>query len=307
MQMLLKNADMAIYRAKEQGRNTFDFFTSEMNEKMLRKHAIETNLRSALERRELLIHYQPVVNVLTGRMNSVEALLRWNHPKLGMISPVEFIPVAEESGLIVPISKWVLRNACLQSLAWQQTGAKDKIKLAINLSPRQFRESRLVDDVTSILQEIGLNGDHLVLELTESMIMHDIEYSAKVIKSLKELGIAISIDDFGTGYSSLNYLRRFPIDNIKIDRSFITELTNNADDAAIVTAIIAMAHSLKMKVIAEGVETLEQYSFLRERNCDEIQGYLISPAISAEQINPLLQKSSLLETGYSQCSRDALV
>ncbi|MEO8400652.1 MAG: EAL domain-containing protein [Gammaproteobacteria bacterium] len=290
MQILLKNADIAIYRAKEQGRNTFVFYTAEMNNNIIRKSSIEMCLRSALEKKELSILYQPIINVLENTVSSFEGLLRWNHPAFGLVKPIEFIPIAEESGLIVPIGEWVFRQACFECLALlKMKNVPEKMRFSINISARQFREQNLVDSFIDILKETGLSAESLTLELTESLIMHDICHSLKIIQEFKNLGMAISIDDFGTGYSSLNYLRRFPIDIIKIDRSFITDLTKNPEDASIVKAIIAMAHSLKMKVVAEGVETLEQYDFLAEWQCDELQGHLISLPLAFVDIDTFLQ------------------
>jgi diguanylate cyclase (GGDEF)-like protein len=295
MQILLKNADMAIYRAKEQGKNTFEFYTQSMNDRILRKISLETNLRAALENNELEMFYQPIIDIATNTITSLEALARWESVKLGTISPVEFIPVAEECGLIVPIGEWILRTVCHQSYEWQKTAAFPvKLRVAVNLSSRQFKEYKLVDLISSTLKETGISGEYLTLELTEGLIMHDIESNIKVLNQLKDLGISISIDDFGTGYSSLNYLRRFPIDIIKIDRTFITDIINheNSDDAAaIVTAIIAMSHSLKMKVIAEGVETIQQYNFLRDLGCDQIQGFLISKAVPVPEVTAFLQRA----------------
>lgn len=294
MQVLLKSADMAIYRAKERGRNTFEFYTDELNQKILKKLTIETNLRSALEKQEFLLYYQPIIDTVKNSICGLESLIRWKHPTMGLISPNDFIPIAEEAGLIVPIGEWILRTACLQNFTWKRDSVVPaSMRISINISARQFKEKNISDVFNSILDEIGLSGENFTLELTETLIMQDIEHSVRVIKSLKNLGFAISIDDFGTGYSSLNYLRRFPIDFLKIDRSFIMDVTVNADDAAIVNAIIAMAHSLKMTVIAEGVETIEQYEFLKARHCDEIQGFLFSKPLPAEDI-PSFVKNHLL-------------
>ena len=297
MKVLLKNADMAIYRAKERGRNTFEFYTHELNEKILKKLEIETNLRVAIDNQEFLLYYQPIIDINRNKLCGLEALIRWNHPTKGLILPNDFIPVAEEVGLIVPMGEWVLRSACLQSLIWHKEGLglSDPIRTSVNLSARQFKEKKLAEMITIILQETGLQGEYITLELTESLIMQDIEYSTRVIKQIKALGIAISIDDFGTGYSSLNYLRRFPIDILKIDRSFIIDVTNNVEDASIVRAIIALAHSLKMKVVAEGVETAEQYNFLKEHECDEIQGYLISKPLPVPEISTFLENNVALQ------------
>jgi diguanylate cyclase (GGDEF)-like protein/PAS domain S-box-containing protein len=299
MQILLKNADMAIYRAKEHGKNRFEFYTQEMNEKFLKKINIETNLRSAIERNELMIYYQPLIDITTNTIVSVEALLRWKHPVSGLIPPAEFIPIAEETGLIIPISKWVLQTVCDQIACWQKIDENTaKIRIAINLSARQLKERNFAETVVSILNKTGINGKYLTLELTESLIMSNIDRNTKIINSIKKQGINISIDDFGTGYSSLNYLRRFPIDTLKIDRSFITDIIGttktSVDAAAIVLAIIAMSHSLKMKVVAEGVETIEQYNFLKKHGCDEIQGFLISKPIPADEITALIQNQSII-------------
>jgi EAL domain-containing protein (putative c-di-GMP-specific phosphodiesterase class I) len=309
MQVLIKNSDMAVYRAKEKGRNQFEFFTDELNKKMTKKVNLETNLRMAIERNELQLHYQPIVDLATHSINGLEALLRWKHPILGWISPAEFIPVAEDVGLIVPIGKWIFQRVCLQNLQWQKEGDLPlDLRISINISARQFRENDLVETMTSLLKENEIDGQYYTLELTETLIMQDIEHSAKIIKALKDLGIHISIDDFGTGYSSLNYLKRFPIDILKIDRTFISDLTVSADDAAIVSAIIAMAHSLKMKVVAEGVETVQQYAFLKERNCDAIQGFLIAKPLPADEVVPFFQSNSsiekmLLESELAQISQ----
>ncbi len=296
MQILLKNADMAIYRAKESGRNTFEFYTDELNEKIIKKLTIETNLRSALEKKEFTLYYQPIIDITKNAICGLESLIRWQHPELGIISPIDFIPISEEIGLIVPIGEWILRTACFQNLKWQKEGYfPQHVRVSINISARQFKENNLIKTFTNVLQETGLSGEYLTLELTETLIMQDIEHSARVIKSLKDLGFAISIDDFGTGYSSLNYLRRFPIDFLKIDRSFITDVTINADDASIVTAIIAMAHSLKMKVVAEGVETIDQYEFLKNLHCDEIQGFLFAKPMAMNDASRFLKDSFSVE------------
>lgn len=295
MQVLLKNADMATYRAKERGRNTFEFYTSELHEKFLKKILIEANLRQALEKHELLLFYQPIMDVSSHAITSIEALLRWKHPELGIIAPDEFIPVAEESGLIVPMSEWVLRSVCKQYLQWQANpDFPQDIRIAINLSARQFKAHNLTHMITSILAESGLSGECLTVELTESSIMQDVDHTAAVIHSLKDLGISISIDDFGTGYSSLNYLRRFPIDILKIDRSFITDVTDQSEDgAAIVTAIINLAHNLKIRVVAEGVEESYQYEFLKKKGCDAIQGYILSRPVPAEAVMVFLKAFSV--------------
>jgi diguanylate cyclase (GGDEF)-like protein len=296
MQMLVKNADMATYRAKERGRNTSEFYTQEMNEKIIKKMQIANDLRSALENNELAVYYQPVIDVSSSAIISFEAVLRWLHPVRGFISPVEFIPVAEEVGLIIPIGEWVLKSVCEQHMIWQKLEIFPiNLRIAVNLSARQFAQNNLIEMIATILKETGLYGQYLTLELTESLIMQDVNHSIDIIKTLKQLGISISIDDFGTGYSSLNYLRKFPIDILKIDRSFVTDISgeNKSSDeaAAIIKAIIAMAHSLKMKVIAEGVETSYQYRFLKNHDCDEIQGFIFAKPMPAAKVPVFLQKN----------------
>jgi diguanylate cyclase (GGDEF)-like protein/PAS domain S-box-containing protein len=292
-QNLLKNADTAMYLAKEQGRNNYQHFSPNMNVKTLERLALETNLRHALERKELILHYQPFLNLSTGKIIGMEALVRWRHPDLGLISPAKFIPLAEETGLIVPISEWVLKSACEQNRAWQTAGLPP-IHIAVNLSARQFQEKNLAMMVKQVLKETGLDPAYLELELTESVIMKNAETTTAVLREFHDLGIEISIDDFGTGYSSLNYLKRFPVNKLKIDQSFVREITTDPDDAAITVAIIAMGHSLHLKVIAEGVETKEQLEYLRSIDCDEIQGYLFSRPLPAEESTKILAEGRTL-------------
>ncbi len=272
---LLKNADAAMYRAKEQGRDNFQLYTPAMNAAILERIALENDLRQALEREEFVLHYQPQVNISTGRVVGMEALVRWQHPDRGLIPPMEFIPVAEETGLILPLGEWVLRTACVQNKAWQEAGLPS-MRVAVNLSARQFQSRELVNTVTQILEETGLDPNCLQLEITEGVAMQDTEFTATVLDDLKVIGVQIVIDDFGTGHSSLSYLARFPVDALKIDRSFVGGLPMDQSAAAITTAIITLAHSLNLSVIAEGVETEDQLAFLKERNCDEFQGYLFS-------------------------------
>lgn len=288
MQLLLKNADMAMYRAKEHGRNTFEFYTQTMNEKIQRRIKIESDLRDVLERRELKIYYQPLIDLRKNKVTSYEALLRWFHPEMGLVPSSEFIAIAEETGLILEIGEWVLRNACRQNFLWQKAGFQP-LRVSVNLSPKQFSKPNLAEVVIDILQQTGLKGKYLTLEITESSIMKNIDHAIKIVNALKAQDINIAIDDFGTGYSNLSYLKRFPFDIIKIDRSFITDFSLNTDDAAIVKAIIAMGHSMKMKVVAEGVEEPEQYMFLKEHGCDEIQGYLFYPPIPETEFEVVLQ------------------
>lgn len=277
---LTKNADTAMYRAKEQGRSTYQIYTADLHEKILQRLALESGLRRALERGEFLLYYQPRVNLRSGAITGMEALLRWRHPERGLVSPVEFIPVAEESGLIIPIGEWVLREACAQSRAWHAAGLP-RLRVAVNLSARQFRHKDLAEAVARIVAETGLEPEWLELELTEGFLMENTQASSATLAALKAMGLRISIDDFGTGYSSLNYLQRFPIDTLKIDQSFVRGIPTDPDAAAIVTAIIALAHSLRLEVVAEGAETKEQIEFLKAQGCDEIQGYLFSPPLPA--------------------------
>lgn len=285
---LLRNADMAMYRAKEDGPNTFRFYQASMNDKALKRLTLENRLRQALERGEFLLHYQPQADVRTGECVGMEALVRWNHPEQGMVSPGEFIPLAEETGLIVPLGEWVLREACRQNRAWQEAGLHPA-RVAVNISARQFRQRDLFEVVTRVLEETGLAPRHLELELTEGMVMNDPERVIETMTRLKELGVHLALDDFGTGYSSLVYLKRFPIDRIKIDRSFVCEITEDPDDAAIALTVISMAHSLGLKVIAEGVETAAHLEFLRKHECDEIQGYYLARPAPAHEAARMLR------------------
>ena len=285
---LLSWAEAAMYSARQQGRDTLRFYDSEMNSKVFERLTLETNLRRALMRDELVVYYQPRVEITTGRILSFEALVRWQHPELGLVSPAQFIPLAEETGLIVPIGEWVLETACRQNRAWQTQGLPN-VSVSVNLSSVQFRKPDLYDTVVRVLGESGLDPSWLELELTESMLMQNAESVVETLKRFRSTGIHLSIDDFGTGYSSLSYLKRFPIDAIKIDRSFISEVTTNSDDAALATSIILMGRSLKLRVVAEGVETESQLSFLRIMQCDEVQGYLYSPPVPAEEATAMLR------------------
>ncbi|MBZ0097091.1 MAG: EAL domain-containing protein, partial [Sulfuricella sp.] len=297
-QTLLKNADAAMYRAKDLGRNNAQYYAAEMNVRAMERLMLENSLYHALERNEFLLHYQPQVDLRTGEITGMEALVRWQHPELGLVSPARFIPVAEDSGLIVPLGEWVLRTACAQNKAWQRAGLKP-ISVAVNLSARQFRQPNLVEMVAGILRETELDPAHLDLEVTESLVMQNVEATIATLGRLKAMGVKLSIDDFGTGYSSLNYLKRFPIHTLKIDQSFVRDVTTDPSDAAIAKTIIAMAHELGLTVIAEGVETEEQKSFLRLRRCDEMQGYFFSRPVPAAEFENLLREDRRLEIDHA--------
>jgi diguanylate cyclase (GGDEF)-like protein/PAS domain S-box-containing protein len=284
---LLRNADTALFRAKDNGRSTCQFYTAEMTRRAHDDMAIESALRHAIERRELLLHYQPIVDLRNGRIRAVEALLRWQHPALGLVAPARFIPIAEESGLIVPIGEWVLRAACAQMRAWRNAGHAG-LHVAVNVSSRQFREPSLAERIQQILADTGLEGRCLEIELTESMLLANPETTVKLMQQLDRNGVRFAIDDFGTGYSSLSYLKRFPIDVLKIDQSFVRDITSDSDDAAIVRAIITMAHSLGIETVAEGVELHEQLAFLAANGSDAMQGYYFSKPLPAETTGRLL-------------------
>ncbi len=290
---LIKHADIAMYRAKEQGRNHWQSYAPAMNASMLARLSLESELRHALERGQFHLVYQPQVELDSGTVVGMEALLRWQHPTLGAIAPGDFIHLAEEMGLIVPIGAWALQTACAQAKAWQRAGLGG-LRLAVNLSARQFRQGGLLQSVREILAVTGLEPRFLELELTESMMMQDVDQAIATMGKLKALGLQLSIDDFGTGYSSLAHLRHFPIDVLKIDKSFVSDILYSADDAAIVQAIIALAHSLRLKVIAEGVETAQQLAFLRQHGCDQMQGYLFSRPLAAPAFEQLLRQGSML-------------
>ncbi len=285
---LLRNADTAMYRVKSRGRNGYQFYMPEMNDRAVERLEMENDLRSALERGEFVLHYQPKVRLRGGRIYGLEALLRWNHPQRGQVSPEDFIPLLEETGLIVPVGEWVLREVCRQIGGWQRTGVRVP-PIAVNLSPRQFQQKDLERTVRRILDEGGVAPELLDVEITESLLMHDTEAAAKTLRVLKDCGVGISVDDFGTGYSSLSYLRRFPLDALKIDRSFIDDVSGEGDDASITLAIINLAHSLKLDVVAEGVETGEQLAFLAAHGCDAVQGYLVSPPLPAADCEAMLR------------------
>ncbi|MBC7860874.1 MAG: EAL domain-containing protein, partial [Burkholderiaceae bacterium] len=287
VQTLTRNADTAMYHAKNQGKNCYAAFLPEMELRAQKRMLIEANLRRALERGELTLHYQPQIDLESGHMVGVEVLTRWTCPELGPVSPVEFIPVAEESGIIIPLGRWVLQTACRQTAAWRAAGLLGSIeRVAVNLSACQTRDAGLMDDIHAILAETGLPRGLLELEITEGVLMENVHANLELMGQMQLAGIPLSIDDFGTGYSSMAYLKRFPIDQLKIDRSFVNDCPG--DGEAIATAIIAMAHSLNMTVVAEGVETAEQVAFLRRAGCDIVQGYYYARPMAAEQLTALL-------------------
>lgn len=289
MDTLLKNADIAMYHAKEQGRNGYQFYRNSMNAAALEKLKLENDLRRALVRNEFTLFFQPEIDVQDGSLEGLEALIRWNHPERGLVGPLEFIPVAEDSGLILPIGEWVLRAACRQNREWQDAGLP-AVPVSVNLSGHQFRQKNFVDVVRGALMESRLEPQHLILEITESVLMKDTAASMETLEELRAMGVRLAVDDFGTGYSSLSYLKRFPIHSLKIDRSFIKEVAVNADDAAIVTAIIVMGHSLKLAVVAEGVEKKEHADILRTQGCDHMQGYFISKPMPAADVPALFSR-----------------
>ncbi len=285
---LLKNADAAMYNAKEQGRNNYQFYSEAMNASSFKRLSLENALRKALDRHEFLVYYQPQVDINSGKIVGLEALLRWKHPEIGLVPPGDFIPLAEETGLILPIGEWVLSAACIFNEGLQKLGL-GPIRVAVNISSLQFRPGSLVAAITRALKESGLDAGLLEIELTESAIMKNMEQSSSILRELKQMGLRVAIDDFGTGYSSLAYLKRFPLDILKIDRSFIRDIPGDRDNEAIAAAIIAMAHSLNLEVIAEGVETANQLAFVSDHGCDAVQGFIFSPALPGEEIKEYLK------------------
>jgi predicted signal transduction protein with EAL and GGDEF domain/CheY-like chemotaxis protein len=297
---LLKSADSAMYRAKEHGRNRYQFYLPEMHKRALERMQIEGELRGALERGEFLLHYQPKVDLYTGTISGLEALLRWQHPQRGLVGPNEFISILEETGLIVPVGEWVLRTACAQISVWQKAG-RAPIPVAVNISARQFQQKDLDAMVGAVLEETGADARLLELELTESLLIKDPEEAARILKNLKTYGIKLTVDDFGTGYSSLAYLKRFPLDALKIDRAFIRDCMTDADDAMIASAIISLARSLKLRVVGEGVETEEQMNFLRAQGCDEIQGYYFARPMAVDAVDRALKADMRLPRSAVDC------
>lgn len=286
-QTLMKNADIAMYFAKEEGKNNFQFYSKDIKSQSLERLMLENQLRRAADRGELSLHYQAKRDLVSGAITGVEALLRWNNPELGAVSPAQFIPIAEETGMIIPIGKWVLEQACRQNIAWQRQGLPP-VCMAVNLSARQFADEHLLSDLVAILEKTGMQPQLLELEITESMVIHNPASTLKLLQAIKQMGVRLAIDDFGTGYSSLGQLKNFPIDTLKVDRSFIRDLATNAEDKAITEAIIAMGKTLSLTVVAEGVETQEQEAFLRAHACDEMQGYYFSKPVPPEEFAQLL-------------------
>ncbi|PRC92457.1 putative bifunctional diguanylate cyclase/phosphodiesterase [Solimicrobium silvestre] len=285
---LIKSADTAMYHAKEGGRENFKFFKQEMNDRAVQRQSVEASLRLALERQEFVLYYQPKVNLRSGAIVGCEALIRWQHPERGLLSPEQFVSIAEDCGLILPIGRWVLREACLQALAWRQAGLRP-IVVAVNTSALELRAMDFLENIRATLVETSMEPRYLELELTESVLMQDAESSNSALLALHDLGAKLALDDFGTGYSSLSYLRRFPIDTLKIDQSFVNHITSNKDDATIVCSVVSLGKSLNKRVIAEGVETQEQYEFLLAQECDEGQGFYLSRPVVAAALAALLQ------------------
>jgi EAL domain-containing protein (putative c-di-GMP-specific phosphodiesterase class I) len=289
---LLRNADAAMYRAKDLGGNNFELCTPELTAMAVERLELQNGLRLALDRKEFLLHYQPLVSLGSGRIVGLEALVRWQHPQKGFLSPATFIPVAEETGLILPLGDWVLRAATSQLKAWLSTGLG--LRISVNFSAKQFRERNLVHIVESALSKAGLEPRHLEVEITESIAMEGAEIVVANLNLLRSMGIGIAIDDFGTGYSSMSYLKSFPITSLKIDRSFVTDLASNPADAGIVRAIVEMAHGSSLSVIAEGVETRDQFQFLQKYGCDEMQGYWVSRPLPIDGVDRKLEEEVAL-------------
>jgi EAL domain-containing protein (putative c-di-GMP-specific phosphodiesterase class I) len=295
---LIKSADTAMYQAKENGRQSYQFFRPAMNVRAVERQSIEEHLRRALERNEFALHYQPVVNLATGVISGAEALLRWTHPERGPVSPAQFIPVAEDCGLILPIGAWVLREACTQARAWTN-GGLPAMTIAVNVSAMQFRNAHFLEEMFAVLEETGLDPKYLELELTESALMKNAGFTASILQILRERGIQVAVDDFGTGYSSLGYLQKFPLDALKIDQSFIRQISTAPYETAIVSAIIRMGQSLNLRVIAEGVETQEEMAFLQNQQCNEAQGYYFSRPVPPQEFSQLLKLPALQECEHN--------
>jgi EAL domain-containing protein (putative c-di-GMP-specific phosphodiesterase class I) len=300
-QTLTKNADVAMYHAKDFGRNNFKFYSEKLNANALERITLESGLRHALERNEFQLHYQAKRDIRSGRITGLEALLRWVHPYMGTVAPMQFIPFAEETGLIVPIGNWALRAACLQNVAWQKNGLPH-LSVSVNLTARQFFHEQLLPDLTAILAETGMDAHLLELEIHESLLMRDVERALTILTGLRDMRIRIAIDDFGIGYSSLATLKQFPLDTVKIDRSFIRDVTSTPKDTALAEAVLAMGKALSVTVVAQGVETKEQADFLRENSCDEFQGFYLDRPVPAAQIAALLRTQLEIENGAVQAA-----
>jgi EAL domain-containing protein (putative c-di-GMP-specific phosphodiesterase class I) len=283
-----------MYEAKNQGRDNYQFYRKELNESAFARQTLEGDLRHAIDRQQLELHYQPIMDLQSGAIAGVETLIRWRHPSQGVLMPVDFMTIAEESGLIVPIGHWVLRTACAQAMQWQRAGMAP-LRLAVNVSAVELRAKDFVARVATIIDDTCIEPSVLELELTETFLMQDSKSTALVLKSLKDLRVNLALDDFGTGYSSLSYLRRFPIDTLKIDRSFVKDLVTDAGDASVVRAVINLGKSLHLGVVAEGVETREQLSFLQEQHCDEAQGYLLGRPVAAGKFWPMVQRGCAIQ------------
>ena len=288
---LLKNADAAMYRAKELGKNTFQFFTADMNLKLQERMNLQSGLLKAMTRDEFFLEYQPQIDLATQQVIGVETLIRWQNPSLGVVPPAKFIPLAEDSGIIIALGLWVLRTACQQQVAWHRSGLP-AIKMSVNVSPRQFKEPNFADTVAAVLTETNMDPSLLELEITESLIMEDVARAVAMMNRLRDLGVQLSIDDFGTGYSSLSSLKNFPVSRLKIDRSFVNMLPGEPDDCVLAKAVIALGHQLKLKVVAEGVETQSQQDFLRASDCDEMQGFHFSRPVSPEEVEKMLTRGA---------------
>jgi EAL domain-containing protein (putative c-di-GMP-specific phosphodiesterase class I) len=301
---LLRFADTAMYEAKKQGRGIFCFFTPELTKATRRRQKLENNLHLALARDEFVLHYQPLVSTNSGRIRGVEALLRWNHPEEGMIAPNAFIPQLEELGLMVEVGDWVLKAACLQNMAWQEQGLP-RIRVAVNVSAQQFYRGDIAGSVERVLRETGLRPEFLELELTESLTLDDSELTIKIMQDLKGLGVSLSLDDFGTGWSSLSYLRRFPLDRIKIDRSFMRDIASDPAAEAVVRSILNLGSNLGLTCVAEGVETHHQLEYLQKHLCGEIQGFLFSAAVPADEFGSMLRTGKLRLADVPAWSRDS--
>lgn len=290
--MLIQHADMAMYQVKAEGRNHYNFYTNALNERLAERLALQNEMRRALERDEFILYYQPQYRLSDGQLCGMEALVRWQHPERGFLPPGKFISIAEDSGLILPLGEWVLRTACAQNKLWQDMGYSP-VRVAVNLSARQFRQKDLLKQIAEILKETQLDPQWLELEITESLSMKNVRVSMEILQKLKSMGIHISIDDFGTGFSSLSYLSRFSVNSLKIDRSFVSKLSELLDDQAIVLTIIQLAQNLGLNVIAEGVETEAQLEYLRMMGCDEVQGFLLAKPVPIEDMVTYFSKKSV--------------